>query len=463
MGLRTFMRLAAIGGARRACALGFMLVLVGCGKWQRVGSATGPDPTVVVPQLFDPTATYTAMGFLAAGAPLAFVGSLWTLATESPDTTLAVFALSMNNNTLSFRRAGQGFEARYRVELVLRRDGSVVARVASQESVRVGSADETRRADESVLFQQFLRVSPGTYVAVVTVRDDFGTGVGRAEQTVTLPRIDARGCSALTPVYEVEPRRQRTDAPRLLVNPRATVPYGLDSLRLYLESYGVPAGTPVTITASGHTGDEVWAAQATLTGTQDFATALVTIPPEQLPVGQLRLTAAVPGCPASITTAALVSFSNQWAITNFDEILSLLRYFGQDRAIAKMREADPAERPTLWRDFWRATDPNPLTPENEALEQYFRRLQEANLRFREAGEPGWLSDRGEVFITLGEPDEIFDQSSALQGPRQIIRWNYLSLRLQLDFTDDTGFGRFRLVPAARAEYQRVLNNLRSRG
>lgn len=85
------------------------------------------------------------------------------------------------------------------------------------------------------------------------------------------------------------------------------------------------------------------------------------------------------------------------------------------------------------------------------------------MRFREAGEPGWLSDRGEVFITLGEPDEIFDQSSALQGPRQIIRWNYLGLRLQLDFTDDTGFGRFRLIPAARAEYQRVLNNLRSRG
>jgi GWxTD domain-containing protein len=456
------MRLAAIGGARRGYILGLALLLAGCGKWQRVGSDTGPDPMVVVPQLFDPTATYTAMGLLATGAPLAFVGSLWGLATESPDTTLVVFALSMTNNALSFRRAGQGFEARYRAELVLRQEGSVVARVAAQESVRVGSAEETRRADESVVFQQFLRVPPGVYVAVVTVRDDFGTAVGHAEQTVTLLRIEARGCSALTPVYQVEPRRRRADAPQLLVNPRATVPYGLDSLRLYLESYDVPAGTPVTITASGHTGNQVWTTQAIIEGTQDLATALITIPPEQLPVGQLHLTATVPGCPTSMTTAALVSFSNQWAITNFDEILSLLRYFGQDRAIAKMREADPADRPALWRDFWRATDPNPLTPENEALELYFRRVQEANVRFREAGESGWLSDRGEVFITLGEPDEIFDQSSDLQGPRRIIRWNYLGLRLQLDFTDDTGFGRFRLTPAARAEYQRVLNTIRSR-
>jgi GWxTD domain-containing protein len=436
-------------------------MVAACGTWQRVGSDTGPDPTVVVPQLFDPTATYVAMGLLAVGPPLPFVASLHGLATGSPDTTLAVFALSMANNALSFRRAGEGFEARYRVELVVRRQGSMVGRLASQESVRVGSAEETRRADESIVFQQLLRIPPGSYMATVTVRDDFGTGNGHAEQAVTLPRFGPRSCSAPTPVYEVEPRQQRRDEPRLLLNPRATVPYGLDSLRLYLEAYGVPPGTAATVSGSGHTGDDLWTVPTTLTGTSEVATTIITIAPEQLPVGQLRIAAAVSGCTAAETTAALVSFSNQWAITNFDEILSLLRYFGQDRAIAKMRDADPADRPALWRAFWRATDPNPVTPANEALELYFGRVQEANVRFREAGQPGWLSDRGEVFITLGEPDEIFDQSSALQGPRRDIRWIYLSLRLQLDFADDSGFGRFRLVPAARAEYQRVLNSIRS--
>src|SRR2546422_1605729 len=46
--------------------------------------------------------------------------------------------------------------------------------------------------------------------------------------------------------------------------------------------------------------------------------------------------------------------------------------------------------------------------ENEALEAYFRRIQIANQRFRESGDPGWLTDRGEVFITLGDPDDVFD-------------------------------------------------------
>jgi GWxTD domain-containing protein len=450
-------------GGRLGCALALAGALAACGQWQRVGSEPAPDPGLVVPQIFDPTAVYASMGLLAAGSPLPFVATVRGLGTDSPDSTLAAFGLSLANNALSFRRAGSGFEARYRAELVLRKDAAVVARIASQEVVRVASAEETRRADESVVFQQFVRVPPGSYTAVVTVRDDYGTNVGRAEQTVAIPRITAPGSSALTPVYDVVPRRGLTAAPRMLLNPRATVPYGLDTLRLYLESYGVPAGTVVTLAAFGQTGDEVWTGRATLEGSPELTTAVVAIPPEQLPVGELHLVATVPGVSDSLTTPALVSFSSQWAITNFDEILSLLRYFGQDRAIAKMREADPADRPRLWRDFWRATDPNPLTPENEALDLYFRRAQEANLRFREAGDPGWQTDRGEVFITLGEPDEIFDQSSDLQGPRRIIRWNYLGLRLQLDFTDDTGFGRFRLVPAARAEYQRVLNVIRSRG
>ena len=87
----------------------------------------------------------------------------------------------------------------------------------------------------------------------------------------------------------------------------------------------------------------------------------------------------------------------------------------------------------------------------------------ANERFQEAGEPGWLSDRGEVFITIGEPDEVFDLSSDFQGRGRVIRWNYFSHRLTLDFVDETGFGRFRLTPSGRAEYQRVLNAVRSRG
>jgi GWxTD domain-containing protein len=398
------------------------------------------------------------MGFLADGDPLPFVGQLRFLATPSPDSTLVVLAVSLSNSSFSFRRSGEGFVARYRAELILRRDGAVARRVASEETIRVGTRDEAVRADESVIFQQVFPLAPGQYQAQLTVRDENTGAQSRSEHPVAVPRFTGARLSDLVPVYEVAPR-EALDAPlRALVNPRATVPYGMDTLRLYVEAYGA-AGGVLALTVFDERGTEVWSGEEPLRGASP-STAVIALGPERLPVGRLRLVARTAG--DSSVAPALVSFSDQWAITNFDDVLSLLRYFGQDRAVARLRDAPEPERPALWREFLRATDPNPSSPENEALEAYFRRVLVANERFQEGGEAGWLSDRGEVYITIGEPDEVFDLSSDLQGPRRIIRWNYFSHRLTLDFVDDTGFGRFRLTPSARAEYQRVLNAVRSR-
>jgi GWxTD domain-containing protein len=444
----------------RVAATAVALALASCGPWQRVGSGGGPDPTVVLPQLFNPTALYAAMGFFATGSPVPFVAHVRFLATPTPDSTLAVFALSLANNALSFRRTPEGFEARYRAELVFRRDGVVTHRAASEEAVRVASRDEAVRVDESVIFQQLLRVPPGEYTATVTVRDEHTGAMSRHEQAVRVPRYAGRGISDLLPVYQIVPRRSLDDPPQVLINPRATVPFGQDTLRLYVEVYGVGAGGTLTLTVFDDRGAEVWTGEAPLAG-GSVPSAVIALGPDRLPVGRLRLVARVAA--DSAVGPGLVSFSDQWAITNFDDVLFLLRYFGQDRAIDRMRAAAEGERPDLWRLFLRETDPNPATPENEALEQYFRRVLAANTRFQESGEAGWLSDRGEVYITIGEPDEIFDASSDFQGPRRIIRWNYYSYRLVLDFVDETGFGRFRLTPSARAEFHRIVNTLRSRG
>src|SRR5207245_562904 len=202
-----------------------------------------------------------------------------------------------------------------------------------------------------------------------------------------------------------------------------------------------------------------------LTGDERCGAAELAFAPGNLPVGEgsLEVAALVPGSGAPPPQRApfVVSFSDQWAITNFDEMISLLRYFDRQDWVDSLRKASVADRPSVWRRFYKATDPVPMTPENEALDQYFRRVQTANQRFQESGDPGWLTDRGEVFITLGEPDDVFDFSSDVSrsGVRGV-RWTYSSLRLTLFFQDQTGFGRFRLTPMSRAEYQRVLARVR---
>ena len=56
--------------------------------------------------------------------------------------------------------------------------------------------------------------------------------------------------------------------------------------------------------------------------------------------------------------------------------------------------------------FWRKRDPNPATPLNEGREEHYQRLDFANRSLgAETTRPGWRTDRGRMFILLGEPRE----------------------------------------------------------
>ena len=80
----------------------------------------------------------------------------------------------------------------------------------------------------------------------------------------------------------------------------------------------------------------------------------------------------------------------------------------------------------VFRDLiYAKTDPNKTTPENEAFNQYFGRIGAANTRFTDEGVPGWRTDRGEVFIALGAPDESIETSPGTSG--RVVRWTYLEL------------------------------------
>jgi len=448
---------------------GVLLVgTVACGSWQRVGTADDPPrPGTTVPRLFDATSVYRSMGALVGGGALPFVASVRYLAGPTSDSTLALFSVSLTNQTLSFQRHGSEFVAEYRVEAAFRTDsGSVppVRQIGSDQQVRVRNFQETLRTDESIIYQQFVMVPPGVYQVAVMLRDRNSPAFSRAERVDTAPRFNptVSGMTKPLPVYTAEGRPQRADHFGLVANPRSTLPYGSDSMRFYVERYGTPPPAILARVVDG-TDRELWRDSVPLTVGADLSFAVITVPPANLPVGQAELQAVAPGADTT-RSRFLVSFSNQWVFTNFDEMLSLLRYFERQDWVDSLRRSAPDRRSDAWREFWKATDPVPLTPENESLEDYFRRVTQANVRFADEGQPGWLTERGEVFISLGEPDEMLDMSSGLDRANQrVIRWTYTSQRLVIYFQDQSGFGQFRLTPASRSEFQRVLARLRRGG
>src|SRR2546425_9774846 len=225
------------------------------------------------------------MGLVAAGPPLPFVASLRHLGDATPDSTLVLFGLSLTNHALSFQRDRNEFVAQYRVEVDFRTDRGTVRRLASDQSVRVRTFQETWRADEGVIFQEFVGVPPGSYRVSVVVRDRNAAGTARQESVDTVPRFTGRTLTAPIPVYEGTGRASPSALPKLLVNPRATLPYGADSLRFYVEGYGFKHGSRVAAWVTDQGGRETWRDTRALAGAATPATARNLLPPAGPPGG----------------------------------------------------------------------------------------------------------------------------------------------------------------------------------
>jgi GWxTD domain-containing protein len=451
---------SALPGLARAGLLALPLcLLVACGSWGRVGDTPKPKPGETLTQILDLNTVFKRLGRLTAGAPLPFVADVAFFGGPA-DSTLAVVAASLENRDLAFQRDADAFVARYRVQLTAQPagGGSPVV-VAKDQTVRVLTFAETQRSEESVLYQEGLTLAPGSYTISVELRDLGAQQASRAEGNYQVPRLGAGSYSSAVLAYQVRGRGTRAAPMAIILNPRGTLAFGSDSASLFVEGYGLSGPRAVPVTMVDAQDSLVRVDTLHFTGGKEVEGLVLRFSPDSAPLGQLRI---VLGTGAdTVSTTALVSFSTNWVVTNYEDMLNLLRYYPPTPALDSLRKAPPADRSRLWRAFWRATDPNPGTSNNEALDLYFRRVALANQRFRDEGQPGWRTDRGEVLIRLGDPDEVFDASPQSEG--RLIRWGYTQYQLALYFVDETGFGRFRLTPSSRAELERIIARLGRQG
>jgi GWxTD domain-containing protein len=128
------------------------------------------------------------------------------------------------------------------------------------------------------------------------------------------------------------------------------------------------------------------------------------------------------------------------------QFLSEVRYIITGAEKKLFRRLGPEERKQFIEEFWKKRDPSPGTDENEYRDEYYARIDTANRLFRE-GSSGWLSDRGRVYILLGEPERRSTYPSGYsfyELPMEI--WYYHDFTLL--FIDYTYTGIYKLEPAS---------------
>ena len=119
------------------------------------------------------------------------------------------------------------------------------------------------------------------------------------------------------------------------------------------------------------------------------------------------------------------------------------------------------EKEQFIEQFWFRRDEDPRTAFNEFKEEHYRRIAYANERFH-SGKPGWMTDRGRIYIIHGPPVEIesypsggfYNRSLQEGGGTTTVhpfeRWRYRYIEgvgndIELEFVDDSYSGEYRLT------------------
>ena len=197
-----------------------------------------------------------------------------------------------------------------------------------------------------------------------------------------------------------------------------------------------------------------------LTRHGDHFSSVFPVPVARLGVGVMTLGLNRVGAADTVRIPIFIAFGEDLPVATFTQMLDYLRYYVSANRLQAMRDAPAEARAALWATFLKETDPVPQTPAHEGLRDYFSRIAQANVRFREEGQPGWLTDRGRVSIALGQPDQIYEPTMSNVGQRgRNLIWEYRDHRLQVVFIDQTGFGRWRMTIASESEFETVVRRV----
>ncbi len=89
-----------------------------------------------------------------------------------------------------------------------------------------------------------------------------------------------------------------------------------------------------------------------------------------------------------------------------------------DERKAFMQLSNDEERDQFIEAFWQRRNPDPDSEDNAFKDEHYRRIEYANEHFA-AGKPGWMTDRGRIYIVYGPADEVESHPSGGSYERPI--------------------------------------------
>lgn len=374
----------------------------------------------------------------------------------------------------SHGETGGGFEATPSLFVeATNAEGIIVGRGMWKDTVRVDSFSATNLRDRFVSGVITLALKPGTHA----IRYSFdngrpGSGFTRTTESFT---VDDPISSAPTIGSPLFLRSNDLDTLRLLAidgnaqfgRPlRVYVPLGgttpASSLRYQLLLVRPRPASPVELQSGSARSivDGRVGRSTSRGGTIDLPIITDDSTGPRLRGGYIEMTSdeLSPGDYALVLTAGssggvavdTARFSLRWIDAPFslsrpDYAIRALYPIATDDEIDRLLSGDRKRQQEALDLFWSERDPTPTTRYNEAMAEYYRRVDYAYINFRTVERrDGVGSDRGKIYILNGPPTQVSREMDPSGPPREI--WVYRNRVARVFvFSDTDRNGDFRLV------------------
>ena len=375
------------------------------------------------------------------------------LAFQDGESSFAAVRVEIPYNQLSFAKTASGYGAQFDLILLVFKGDRQVNGDLWHEVISVPDRATLGRRAARYHRRFLLPVPPGQYTLEIAVSEPASGQEGRVRMALLVP-LTLPAATRLTPLL-VGPCGLSGAIADLMLDPRVRTDFTdpPEEVCVYADLLHpeVTAGE-VTVhwTLTGDTaaesplrGEERIPAGAGRTRLQwrvPLAARLVENFHLQatVDVGSEHLSAETSFGILSESTEALGPF--------FRDMLGALAYIADEHEVAQLRMAAPSERRARWDEFWKRRDPTPETERNEAKEDFLERLHYANAEFG-ATRPGWMTDRGRIYIRYGPPD-LIEREPAAADAYPVEVWHYDEAGLVLVFVDRGGFGEYVLTEDA---------------
>ncbi len=369
----------------------------------------------------------------------------------------------MSRSELLFERTPPaGYRAAYEVRVIfLRAKGNrqVTGDTYTRE-LRALSYGETRQRGEDIADHIDFQVPPEKYRVEVTVTDLVAERASVTSVPIEVPSAPPGlvWFSDLTlGVVEGAP-----GGPDVRVTPNPSRRYG-DNITAFaatgeiFDRRGQDAGDAtyrLFYKVMSETGEQMFSADTTLSRHEGKTSFLLRPRLVSIGPGSYRFTVAVnvPPKPGSKEKTSTIRRDKSFDVDQSRATMGFASAQSVDvlRYVATQQEVDDIgrlqgedARKAYWDAFWKRRDPTPETPENEARDAFYQRVQYANQHFATGG-PGWKTDMGRIYIVYGRPDEVVRNPFNFDRPPEEI-WYYYRDRRTFVFVDRDGFGRYEQV------------------